>query len=264
MAYGVRGNSEVVPTGWRDEHRCAVLGQKDVEVSGGKFTTFHISCQRKDHTEELFYSPVAQNYILRTRNFGTSESRKELVSVVLSDDRTKDLPVTVKKSNKKAKLPPVAKPSAKVARKMGGSIDKSSTGNPRVDALISRLETVVASLESRSADSGSGLLGVAPTNKGKKARKSTMSAGKGGKYGAHLASYRTKAGAKRGWRALNRRFKKELSGLEFGTTEFDKGDGRGIYIRLVAMSFQTQAAATKFCRQLKTKRQFCKATRARP
>ena len=139
VAYGVRGNSEVVPTGWRDEHRCAVLGQKDVEVSGGKFTTFHISCQRKDHTEELFYSPVAQNYVLRTRNFGTSQSRKELVSVVLSNDRTKDIPVAVKKSDKKAKLPAVAKPTMKVTRKMGGAVDKASTGNPEVDALISRL-----------------------------------------------------------------------------------------------------------------------------
>ena len=88
VAFGVRGNSEIVPTGWRDEHRCAVLGQMDIDVSAGRFTTFHISCQRKDHVEDLYYSPVAQNYVLRERDFGATKSRKELVSLALSDDRT--------------------------------------------------------------------------------------------------------------------------------------------------------------------------------
>jgi len=272
VAYGVRGNSEVVPTGWRDEHRCAVLGQEDLEVSAGKFTTFHISCQRKDHSEELYYSPVAQNYVLRMRKFGNSESRKELVSVALSDDRTKDIPMAVAKPTLADKKPmaPGAKDAMvpKTAMKDGdGSMTpadkmKPTTGNARVDALIARLEAVVAGLEKMNGAAMAGKDGGA--KKADDKAKSAKSAGKGGKYGAHLASYRTVAGARRGWRALTRKFKSELSGLEFGTTEFDKGDGRGTYIRLVAMSFKSKSAADRFCRKLKAKRQFCSATRARP
>ena len=97
-----------------------------------------------------------------------------------------------------------------------------------------------------------------------KADKVKINKSAGGKYGAHLASYRTVAGAKRGWRSLSRKFSKELDGLDFGTTEFDAGDGKGTYVRLVAVSFKSKASAKKFCRTLKAKRQFCKATRAKP
>jgi hypothetical protein len=287
VAFGVRGNSEVVPTGWRDEHRCAVLGQMDIDVSAGRFTTYHVTCQRKDHVEELYYSPVAQNYVLRVRNFGASESRKELVSVALSDDRTKNMPVTVagkkpmKAHDEMAKHGMTQKPMMddkghpkKPGTKMGdGQMPHTkpmqSTGNPQVDALLSRLEMVVGRLE--RASGGEHDQGMMAKSKGKgdeMAGKSKMSdqksAGAGGKYGAHLASYRTVAGAKRGWRSLSRKYSKELGGMEFGTTEFDAGNGKGTYVRLVAMSFKSQAAATKFCRTLKAKRQYCKATRARP
>lgn len=280
VAFGVRGNSEIVPTGWRDEHRCAVLGQMDIDVSAGRFTTFHISCQRKDHVEELYYSPVAQNYILRVRNFGSSESRKELVSVALSDDRTKNIPVAVAR-------PKPTKAHDEMARhgttqksmmdekghpkKPGGAMaahadPMAKTGNPQIDALamrIQRLEMIVNRLEGMPGGThDQGLMGKSPGKGDKKPGQG--SAISGGKYGAHLASYRTVAGAKRGWRSLSKKFSKELGGFEFGTTEFDAGDGKGTYIRLVALSFKSKAAATTFCRSLKAKRQYCKATRARP
>jgi hypothetical protein len=286
VAFGVRGNSEIVPTGWRDEHRCAVLGQMDIDVSAGRFTTYHISCQRKDHVEELYYSPVAQNYVLRVRNFGSSESRKELVSVALSDDRTKNIPVAVARpkptkahdemtkrattkqmmDDKGHPMKPGQKPSDAM---MTHGKPMASTGNPRIDALVSRLEMVVGRLEKMSGGGhDEGMMSKAHGKGDKMAQKDKMSgqksAGAGGKYGAHLASYRTVAGARRGWRSLSKKFPKELGDLEFGTTEFDSGDGKGTYIRLVALSFKSKKAATKFCRTLKPKRQYCKATRARP
>jgi len=286
VAFGVRGNSEIVPTGWRDEHRCAVLGQMDIDVSAGRFTTFHISCQRKDHVEDLYYSPVAQNYVLRERDFGATKSRKELVSVALSDDRTRDIPVAVarpapsKAHDEMAKHGDAMKPMAHGDKKPmmhdskpGDAMMKHgkpmpSTGNPQIDALVSRLEMIVGRLEGMSGGEHGKAMMAKPGDKDAMAKKDNMadhkSAGTGGKYGAHLASYRTVAGAQRGWRSLTRKFPKELGGLEFGTTEFDAGDGKGTYIRLVAMSFKTSAVATRFCRSLKAKRQFCKATRARP
>lgn len=286
VAFGVRGNSEIVPTGWRDEHRCAVLGQMDIDVSAGRFTTFHISCQRKDHVEDLYYSPVAQNYVLRERDFGATKSRKELVSVALSDDRTKDIPIAVarpaptKAHDEMTKHGDAMKPMAEGDTKPmmnnakpGDAMtprDKPmpSTGNPRIDALVSRLEMIVGRLEQMSGGEHGKPTMAKPDDKDAMAKKDKMagqaSAGADGKYGAHLASYRTVAGARRGWQSLTRKFPKELGDLEFGTTEFDAGDGKGTYIRLVAMSFKTSADATRFCGSLKAKRQFCKATRARP
>ena len=283
VAFGVRGNSEIVPTGWRDEHRCAVLGQMDIDVSAGRYTTFHISCQRKDHVEELYYSPVAQNYVLRVRNFGSSESRKELVSVALNDDRTKNLPVAVARPKPTKAHDEMAKQGAAMKPTMGdgthskkpddamlaSSTPMPGTGNPRVDALVARLERIVNRLERMSAGATDQGMQNKPQGKGDKAAgekkgAGQKSAGSGGKYGAHLASYRTVAGARRGWRSLSKKFSKELGGLEFGTTEFDAGDGKGTYIRLLAVSFKSRAAATKLCRTLKAKRQFCKAARARP
>lgn len=287
VAFGVRGNSEIVPTGWRDEHRCAVLGQMDIEVSAGRFTTFHISCQRKDHVEDLYYSPVVQNYVQRIRNFGASESRKELVSVALSDDRTKNIPMAVARQapakahdemakhgtttkpmmdNKDHPKQPGQKPGDAM---MAHSTPMPSTGNPRIDALVSRLEMIVGRLERMSGgENHQGMMkkpdGMDDKASNKEMKPGQMSAGAKGKYGAHLASYRTVAGARRGWRSLSKRFASELGDLEFGTTEFDAGDGKGTYIRLVALSFKSKAATTKFCAKLKAKRQFCKATRARP
>jgi hypothetical protein len=288
VAFGVRGNSEIVPTGWRDEHRCAVLGQKDIDVSAGRFTTYHISCQRKDHVEELYYSPVAQNYVLRTRDFGATQSRKELVSVALSDDRTKNLPVAVArpaptkahdempKSGDTMNAPMASSETMAMQRDekpAGGMIQSGmaipSSGNPEVDALVARLVMLVERMEKMSSGESEQGMMAKPDAKGAQMQDQDKMAdkkpsGSGGKYGAHLASYRTVAGAQRGWRALTRKFSNELEGLEFGTTEFDAGDGKGTYIRLVAMSFASSAEAAKFCQTLKAKRQFCAATRARP
>ena len=271
VAYGVRGNSEVVPTGWRDEHRCAVLGQKDIDVSAGRYTTFHISCQRKDHVEELFYSPVAQNYVLRVRDFGASKSRKELVSVALSDDRTKSMKVAVRRQaapkahDEMAKNDGAMKPGMTDGAHDKATMDNAqsmpSAGGPRITSLVSRLEMIVARLEKISGgDGGDAAVMKKPDDK----MASSKESGAGGKFGAHLASYRTVAGARRGWRSLSRKFPKELGDLEFATTEFDAGNGKGTYIRLVAVPFKSIAAANKFCRKLKSKRQFCKGARARP
>ena len=83
-------------------------------------------------------------------------------------------------------------------------------------------------------------------------------------YGVHLASYRTAKGAKRGWRILKKKFKKELNDLSFATTEFDASKGKGTFIRLMGVGFETKKAANKFCTRLKKKRQYCKGERARP
>ena len=103
VAFGTRGNSENLPTGWRNKEICLVIGQKDISVTAGDFTTFHISCKRKDHTEDLYYAPVAQNYVLRVRKFANNRSQKELVSINLGNNRTKNLPVKITRPFKERK-----------------------------------------------------------------------------------------------------------------------------------------------------------------
>jgi hypothetical protein len=275
VSYEVRGNSEVLPTGWRDEHRCVVLGQVDVEVSAARHTTFHISCQRKDHIEEFFYSPKARSYVLRVRNFGTSKSRKELVSLALSDDRTKNIPVAVQRLVAPKTHDGMAKRDGPMNSGMTNANHDEAAGkemidptqstpsatSPRVASLVSRLETILTRLETMSG----GDHGDATMMKELDDKTGHSKEGRAGqKFGAHLASYRTVAVARNGWQSLLRKFPKELGDLEFSTTKFDAGNGKGTYIWLVAVSFNSLAGADKFCRKLKSKRQFCKGTRAHP
>ena len=102
------------------------------------------------------------------------------------------------------------------------------------------------------------------TSKDKPEKKDKVSSSNTGKYGVHLASYRSEKGAKRGWKILKKKFSRELKELDFGTTEFDAGKGKGTFVRLMGLGFETKGAANKFCKRLKKKRQYCKGERARP
>ena len=248
VSFGIRGNSENVPTGWRDEKKCLVVGQKDLNVTAGDYTTFQISCNRKGIKEDLYYSPVVQNYVLRVRDFGKTKSQKELVSVQLSNARISKLPVKINRPKEEhtAKLKKLqANPDLLMDRK------EIKTANAKVNALIAKLETMISKIESN----------IEPAQK-ENALNSTQIQ-RNGKYGVHLASYRTLNGAKRGWKKLKKKFSNELRGLKFATTEFDAGK-KGTFIRLMAVPFKTKENANNFCKKLKAKRQYCKGERARP
>ena len=248
VAFGIRGNSENMPTGWRDEKKCVVAGQQDVNVTAGDFTTFHISCTRKGIKEDLYYSPVVQNYVLRVREFTKKRAQKELVSVQLENDRTKNISakLTRPKKERQSKLKKLEVP----ANLLSGT-KRPTSGNADVDALIAKLEKMIKRIEK-----------AAPRQSAKPARGKTT-AKEGGKYGIHLASYRSLKGARKGWKALKRKHRKELKDLDFATSEFDSGK-RGTFIRLLGISFKSKASANKFCKKLKAKRQYCKGERARP
>ena len=81
-----------------------------------------------------------------------------------------------------------------------------------------------------------------------------------GKYGIHLASYRTMRGARRGWAALEKQYPDALTNLSFKTVEFDAGDGRGTFVRLSRRGFQVTRRRIKGV-QCIAKRQFCQAIR---
>lgn len=275
VAYGIRGSSEKVPTGWEDEVRCVVAGQEDVTVPAGTFTTYRIDCKRKNVDTSLYYAPVAQNYVLRERTFANSRSRKELMSVSLADNRTAEMPVTVDQPSKLTDMvapatsthASMAKPDAMMAPPKKTDEMREEMEDSRMLTLISRLEAVVGKLESMSEGkmmaptAEAEMKSAAKTDDQGDQKTSMATASPDGKYGIHLESYRTMQGARRGWAALEKRYPNELKDLSFKTVEFDAGDGRGTFVRLVGAAFKTRADALKACSAMKAKRQFCQAVR---
>jgi len=77
--------------------------------------------------------------------------------------------------------------------------------------------------------------------------------------GIHLASYRSKRDAERGWSQLRRAYKAELGKLQSDISKVDLG-AKGIFYRLKAGPFADKGQAQAICAKLKRRRQFCKPT----
>lgn len=73
----------------------------------------------------------------------------------------------------------------------------------------------------------------------------------------HLASYRQKKAAERGWAALSKRFGAILGGLEHRIERVDLGGSKGVFYRLKAGPMPSNDAAKDACRKLKAARQYC-------
>ena len=77
--------------------------------------------------------------------------------------------------------------------------------------------------------------------------------------GVHLASYKSRKDAERGWAQLRRAHKVELATLKSEISETRLG-AKGVFFRLKAGPTTNKVAAEKLCRQLKKRRQFCEVT----
>ncbi|HEX9703511.1 MAG TPA: tetratricopeptide repeat protein [Rhodospirillales bacterium] len=84
-------------------------------------------------------------------------------------------------------------------------------------------------------------------------------ASSGPKPGVHLASYRSKQQADRGWEQIQKAHKAILEGLEHEVVKVNLGR-KGTYYRLKAGPLDDQNAAKEMCRKLKARRQFCEPT----
>ena len=73
----------------------------------------------------------------------------------------------------------------------------------------------------------------------------------------HLASYRSRQQADRGWQQIQSAHKEILGKLQPDITEINLGSGKGTYFRLKAGPLASKAAAADVCRQLKQRRQYC-------
>ena len=77
--------------------------------------------------------------------------------------------------------------------------------------------------------------------------------------GVHLASYKSRKDAERGWAQLRRAHKLELATLKSNISETRLG-AKGVYFRLKAGPTTDKTAAEELCKQLKKRRQFCEVT----
>ena len=87
-------------------------------------------------------------------------------------------------------------------------------------------------------------------------KKSAMTGPSGSGPAVHLASYRTRKNADKGWGQIRRAHKSLLGGLDHQVTRVNL-DKKGTYYRLKAGPLKSAAAAKDMCRKLKRRRQFC-------
>jgi hypothetical protein len=278
VRFQVAGSSENVPDGWQAENRCTVTRTEEMKVRAGTFNTFRIECVRGEVIESFNYSPEASTYVLRLRSRGDSppHERKELIDRQLSAT-----------PERMAMLPQVAAMSADKATSQAAPM-ASARGDspPDMAALMHRLEALLVHLEKQTGMPSSGSSMARPGASGpasataarpapspaakampasaeasKSATKSDMALAMppgGERFGAHLGSYRSADEAKSGWRTLTRQHTELLNNIGFQTTEFDPGDGRGTFIRLVAGPFEDRGKANQFCRDIQSRKVFCR------
>lgn len=73
----------------------------------------------------------------------------------------------------------------------------------------------------------------------------------------HLASYRSRKAADKGWAQLRRAHKDLLNGLSAEISQINLGPGKGTFYRLKAGPLRDRGSAEGMCRKLKTRRQYC-------
>lgn len=76
----------------------------------------------------------------------------------------------------------------------------------------------------------------------------------------HLASYRSREAADRGWTQLRRAHGDLLDGLSAEITSINLGPGKGTFYRLNAGPLVDRNVATDLCGKLKRRRQYCEPT----
>lgn len=71
-----------------------------------------------------------------------------------------------------------------------------------------------------------------------------------------LGAFRSISDVEKGWKSLQKRFPKLLSGVEYRTERADLGE-KGVFFRLKAGPFSSKSKARSICNQLREKKQGC-------
>lgn len=106
--------------------------------------------------------------------------------------------------------------------------------------------------------SQSALMSQTPSGSPSSLMKSKQAMARSGPQPAvHLASYKSKRDATRGWTQLKRAHRDLLGSLQSEVTQVNLGPGKGVFYRLLAGPLKSKNEASGLCRKLKSKRQFC-------
>jgi tetratricopeptide (TPR) repeat protein len=73
----------------------------------------------------------------------------------------------------------------------------------------------------------------------------------------HIASFRSRKAAERGWSQIRRAHRKLLGRFSHSISKVNLGPGKGVFYRLMVGPVKTKSSAVRLCRQLKKRRQFC-------
>lgn len=122
------------------------------------------------------------------------------------------------------------------------------------DEYIKERAAIEGSMQPAPSAPVSGLSGGGAAKSSAAASQSSLS---GFQPAVHLASYRQKKAAQRGWVQLQKQFGSVLSGLTPSIERVDLGGGKGVFYRLKAGPLPSNGAAKDACRKLKAKRQYC-------
>ena len=95
---------------------------------------------------------------------------------------------------------------------------------------------------------------AAATNKAKNKSSPIIS---GPQPAVHIASFRSRKAADRGWTQLRRAHRSVLANLKPEIARVNLGRGKGVFYRLVAGPLKNDADVKRVCRQLKSRRQYC-------
>ncbi|MBI3497548.1 MAG: SPOR domain-containing protein [Proteobacteria bacterium] len=294
----VAGSSENLPDGWQADNDCAVKSQESVKVKAGTFAAFRIDCRRGEVTESLFYAPMVENYVLRLRARAGADphERKELVDFQYAAIPERAGSQQMADAAATGDFHPTEPAGAHAGPAQTAAASMPAPSD--LGARLTRLEAAVAKLEKQNMAMAPTAAAMAPTPSGRQparlspqqaahgaapaahgaapaaheaaaqpmeAKTASASASAGGeRFGVHLASYRSVAVAQDGWTKLARSFPDLLGHADHRTTEFDPGDGRGVFVRLLAGPYAERAEATKLCRELQAKQLFCRVVSLGP
>ena len=73
----------------------------------------------------------------------------------------------------------------------------------------------------------------------------------------HIASFRSRKAADRGWAQLRRAHRSLLANLQPEIMRVNLGRGKGVFYRLVAGPLKNDADVKRVCLKLKSRRQYC-------
>ena len=277
VKFQVAGVSEKLPDGWQAENSCTTVGQEPMTVKAGTFQTWRIACQRGEVLETIYYVPDIMTYALRTRERDKQPpyERKELVSFDLAQAPDRKLPgqmahdhATDDKAQTAAAAPAAAAPAMAAAPMASNDMA----------VRIAKLEAQVAQLERMNGSGAAAPASGQPRATTPRAAAATpaaaaapaadakpqMASAGNGRFGAHLGSYRTVNEAKHGWDTLAKSNPEILGPIGYQTAEFDPGDGRGVFIRLLAGPLDDRNKANELCKTLQSKRVFCRVLNLGP